>query len=89
MNVFDIQWDAQSRYIFIPRYIYNVANALLRIDTNDTVTVQELIPSSQFHLNGRYFPLNDNSVCFGASNWECWISGSNHQVARLEQDQVK
>lgn len=88
ISVFDIQWDPQSRYIFIPRYIHNARTALLRIDTNDPITVQELIPSSQFHLSGRYFPLNDNSVCFGASTWECWISGSNHLVERLEQDQI-
>jgi hypothetical protein len=103
MSFRDIQWDSQSRYIFVPRYIFpshgnryvgGLPSTLLRIDTNDPVTVKELIPSDQFHMSTSYFPLNEDSICFNSATpkgdviWQCWISGVVHAVERLGADRI-
>lgn len=102
-NLRDLQWDSQSRYIFVPRYIFpnndhrfvsGLPSTLLRIDTNDPIIVRELISSSQFRMLETYFPLNDDSVCFDSATpkgdviWQCWISGVVHTVQRLEVDRI-
>lgn len=77
-----LQWDAQSRYIFIPRRTkkmepdrFNVTStryqsSLIRIDTSSPHIKQELIPSSQFPLSLHYFLLNEDSVCFNSATYE-------------------
>lgn len=102
----NLQWDSESRYILIPKTTgepslserfnpVRYPQALVRIDTNDTITEQELIPASEFRVtSGYYFLLSDNSVCFkvgtkeGNVLWTCWISGHIGVVKILEDDRI-
>ena len=103
----NLKWDSGSRYIFIskttgePLILPTRFNpdrrpqALVRIDTNNTITEQELIPADEFRVDNSSFTLlSDNSICFkigtkeGNILWKCWSSGHIRVVKVLENDRI-
>jgi hypothetical protein len=73
---YELQWDADSRYIFIPRdkkqkfptdkrawEERDKNKALMRIDIRNPSMVQEIIPTGQFR-SSTFFLLNDDAICF-------------------------